>query len=209
MKQVYYCKHSLLVYLCPCICLIVPFMLHITLQSEAYTIEKIARYLFVIFEMVGIYIFLVKSFCVVLNEGKLSLNFWKVPIKEISINDIVQIEKAKNIEIHWLALSKEQISITCRDNKQMNVSLVCNEKFIDAIKKQIHNPSRYRESELVDNDKLMSFVRLFMALLYLTVNGILIFDVAGKWVYYPIVIIAISLANVILLFKYIKSFCTN
>lgn len=209
MKQLYYCKHSLLVYLCPCICLIVPFMLHITLQSESYTIEKIARYLYVIFEMVGIYIFFVKSFCVVLKEGKMSLNFGKVPIKEILINDIVQIEKAKNIRIHWLALSKEQISITYRDNKQVNVSLICNEEFIDAIKKQIHNPSRYLESELVDNAKLMKFVRLFMALLYLTVNGILIFDVAGKWVYDPIVIIAISLANVILLFKYTKSFYSN
>lgn len=159
-----------------------------------------------IFEVLGIYIFYIKSFCVVLKEGKLSLNFCKIPIKEVLINDVVQIEKAKRIRIHMLALSKEQVSITYRDNKQMNVSLIRNEEFIEVIKKQIHNPSRYLEGEFGDNDKLMKFVRLFLALLYLTVNGILIFDVAVQWVYYPIVIVAISFSNIISLFKYIKSF---
>lgn len=159
-----------------------------------------------LFEVFGIYIFYIKSFCVVLKEGKLSLNFCKIPIKEIPINDVAQIVNAKNIRIHMLALSKEQISITYGDNKQVNVSLIHNEEFIDTIKKQIHDSSRDLGNELINNDKLRGYVRLFLASLYLTVNGILILDVAGEWVYYPIVIVAISLSNIIVLFKYIKSF---
>ncbi len=206
MKKIYYCKHSLFVYMCPCICLFIPFMLHITLQADFYTIKRIAVYMYMIFEILGVYIFFIKSFGVVLQEGKLNLNVFKFPIREIPISGISKIEKAKKVMINMFALSGEQISITYGDNRQVNVSLIKNEEFINTIKDRIENQAQYTNNKVIDNGKLMEFFRISLAFIYLIVNGILTLDIVGEWIYYPVAITSFVVVNIICLYIYVKSF---